>query len=317
MVRVREGWCGTSPILILWSSFFFIIFLFACLFDSCGPNRDTAGQERFRTITTAYYRGAMGILLVYDITNEKSFDSIRNWIRNIEEHASADVERMLVGNKCDMNDKRQVSKERGEKVRVHQHFYMPEHMIDTDWCVFVCLFGFAVSNWIRNEIHGNKCQAKYQYRKCVHHTSQGYQNQDRKTNCKFFELFWNSCRILFWFSSVLPESNASKFPNGQVERQKRCQQWRQYNTTEFQESQRVFLVLFDSLNTVNKIDKHKYISTMHMIYFSILTFIFNFPHFNCTWFTSCMTMTLLGSNFFNFRSDISIKKPLLNPQLRQ
>ncbi|KAK5979459.1 hypothetical protein GCK32_002629, partial [Trichostrongylus colubriformis] len=49
---------------------------------------DTAGQERFRTITTAYYRGAMGIMLVYDITNEKSFDNIKNWIRNIEEHAS-------------------------------------------------------------------------------------------------------------------------------------------------------------------------------------------------------------------------------------
>lgn len=40
---------------------------------------DTAGQERFRTITTAYYRGAMGILLVYDITNDKSFDNIKNW----------------------------------------------------------------------------------------------------------------------------------------------------------------------------------------------------------------------------------------------
>uniref|UniRef100_A0A8D1F9Y2 small monomeric GTPase n=1 Tax=Sus scrofa TaxID=9823 RepID=A0A8D1F9Y2_PIG len=58
---------------------------------------DTAGQERFRTITTAYYRGAMGIMLVYDITNEKSFDNIKNWIRNIEEHASSDVERMILG----------------------------------------------------------------------------------------------------------------------------------------------------------------------------------------------------------------------------
>ncbi|MFT7798677.1 ras-related protein Rab-8A isoform X2 [Arapaima gigas] len=77
---------------------------------------DTAGQERFRTITTAYYRGAMGIMLVYDITNEKSFDNIKNWIRNIEEHASADVEKMVLGNKCDVNDKRQVSKERGEKL---------------------------------------------------------------------------------------------------------------------------------------------------------------------------------------------------------
>ncbi|CAH2293381.1 ras-related Rab-8A [Pelobates cultripes] len=77
---------------------------------------DTAGQERFRTITTAYYRGAMGIMLVYDITNEKSFDNIKNWIRNIEEHASADVEKMILGNKCDVNEKRQVSKEKGEKL---------------------------------------------------------------------------------------------------------------------------------------------------------------------------------------------------------
>ncbi|CAH1390502.1 ras-related protein Rab-8A [Halyomorpha halys] len=79
---------------------------------------DTAGQERFRTITTAYYRGAMGIMLVYDITNEKSFDNIKNWIRNIEENASADVEKMLLGNKCDFPEKRQVSKERGEQLAI-------------------------------------------------------------------------------------------------------------------------------------------------------------------------------------------------------
>lgn len=46
---------------------------------------DTAGQERFHTITTTYYRGAMGIMLVYDITNGKSFDSISKWLRNIDE----------------------------------------------------------------------------------------------------------------------------------------------------------------------------------------------------------------------------------------
>ncbi|XP_028402311.1 ras-related protein Rab-8A-like [Dendronephthya gigantea] len=79
---------------------------------------DTAGQERFRTITTAYYRGAMGIMLVYDITNEKSFDNIKNWIRNIEEHASSDVEKMVLGNKCDMDDRRQVSKTKGEQLAV-------------------------------------------------------------------------------------------------------------------------------------------------------------------------------------------------------
>lgn len=48
------------------------------------PPRDTAGQERFHTITTSYYRGAMGILLVYDITNAKSFDNITRWLGNID-----------------------------------------------------------------------------------------------------------------------------------------------------------------------------------------------------------------------------------------
>lgn len=47
-------------------------------------------------------------MLVYDITQEKSFENIKNWIRNIEENASADVEKMLLGNKCELNDKRQV-----------------------------------------------------------------------------------------------------------------------------------------------------------------------------------------------------------------
>lgn len=76
---------------------------------------DTAGQERFRTITTAYYRGAMGILLVYDVTDESSFNNIENWIRNIEQHASENVNRILVGNKADMDEsKRAIPKSRGQ-----------------------------------------------------------------------------------------------------------------------------------------------------------------------------------------------------------
>eukprot|EP00850_Spirogloea_muscicola_P002780 SM000011S18958 [mRNA] locus=s11:46574:48914:- [translate_table: standard] len=79
---------------------------------------DTAGQERFRTITTAYYRGAMGILLVYDVTDESSFNTsdIRNWIRNIEQHASDNVNKILVGNKADMDEsKRALADEFGIK----------------------------------------------------------------------------------------------------------------------------------------------------------------------------------------------------------
>nr|XP_019014780.1 GTP-binding protein ypt2 [Kwoniella pini CBS 10737]OCF53561.1 GTP-binding protein ypt2 [Kwoniella pini CBS 10737] len=71
------------------------------------------GQERFRTITTAYYRGAMGILLVYDVTDEKSFNNIRTWHANIEQHASPGVNKILIGNKCDWDEKRVVTIEQG------------------------------------------------------------------------------------------------------------------------------------------------------------------------------------------------------------
>jgi len=76
---------------------------------------DTAGQERFRTITTAYYRGAMGILLVYDVSDEKSFENVRGWMRNIEQHASSSVNKILIGNKCDVSEeKRAITKARGQ-----------------------------------------------------------------------------------------------------------------------------------------------------------------------------------------------------------
>jgi len=77
---------------------------------------DTAGQERFRTITTAYYKGAMGILLVYDVTDEQSFQNIRNWIRNIEQHAADNVDKILIGNKCDMITEKVVETTRGQSL---------------------------------------------------------------------------------------------------------------------------------------------------------------------------------------------------------
>ncbi|KAG4300698.1 hypothetical protein PCK1_003127 [Pneumocystis canis] len=75
---------------------------------------DTAGQERFRTITTAYYRGAMGILLVYDVTDEKSFINVRSWFSNIQQYASEGVKKILIGNKCDWEERRAVSYNQGQ-----------------------------------------------------------------------------------------------------------------------------------------------------------------------------------------------------------
>lgn len=77
---------------------------------------DTAGQERFHTITTSYYRGANGIMMVYDITNTKTFDSVTKWLSNVSDHASADVRKVLLGNKSDQEEKRMISTARGQEI---------------------------------------------------------------------------------------------------------------------------------------------------------------------------------------------------------
>ena len=77
---------------------------------------DTAGQERFKTITTSYYKGAHAILVVFDITDRDSFDHIRNWMADIDKFAKEGVLRILVGNKCDLTNNRQVSTEEAKEI---------------------------------------------------------------------------------------------------------------------------------------------------------------------------------------------------------
>ncbi|XP_039455346.1 ras-related protein Rab-15 isoform X2 [Oreochromis aureus] len=76
---------------------------------------DTAGQERYQTITKQYYRRAQGIFLVYDITSERSFQHIMKWASDVDEYAPDKVQKILVGNKSDEVDKRQVATEQGVK----------------------------------------------------------------------------------------------------------------------------------------------------------------------------------------------------------
>ncbi|KAG8235471.1 hypothetical protein J437_LFUL014101 [Ladona fulva] len=70
---------------------------------------DTAGQERFRTITSSYYRGAQGIIIVFDCTDQESFTNVKNWLEEIDRYACDSVNKLLVGNKCDLTQKRVVS----------------------------------------------------------------------------------------------------------------------------------------------------------------------------------------------------------------
>lgn len=69
---------------------------------------DTAGQERYRSIASSYYRGAVGALLVYDVTDRNSFNHIPMWLKEVEDNAEKDCLIMLVGNKMDLTEQRTV-----------------------------------------------------------------------------------------------------------------------------------------------------------------------------------------------------------------
>lgn len=76
---------------------------------------DTAGQEKFRSITRSYYRGASGALLVYDITRRETFEHLNSWLEDCRKCSSNNIVIILVGNKSDMESQRQVSRSEGEE----------------------------------------------------------------------------------------------------------------------------------------------------------------------------------------------------------
>uniref|UniRef100_A0A2I3HYU4 Ras-related protein Rab-15 n=1 Tax=Nomascus leucogenys TaxID=61853 RepID=A0A2I3HYU4_NOMLE len=77
---------------------------------------DTAGQERYQTITKQYYRRAQGIFLVYDISSERSYQHIMKWVSDVDEYAPEGVQKILIGNKADEEQKRQVGREQGQQL---------------------------------------------------------------------------------------------------------------------------------------------------------------------------------------------------------
>jgi len=106
---------------------------------------DTAGQERFRTITKSYYRGSHGVLLVYDVTDRQSFESIRNWMSQITQHADVDVNTVLVGNKRDLLDRKVVSSEEGVHLAKEYNMEFFETSAKNDVNVEECVLCLAKS----------------------------------------------------------------------------------------------------------------------------------------------------------------------------
>ena len=76
---------------------------------------DTAGQERYKAITSAYYKGAKGAFIVYDITRKNSFESVEKWVSDVTAVADKKITIVLIGNKSDLEDQRQVTKEQAEE----------------------------------------------------------------------------------------------------------------------------------------------------------------------------------------------------------
>ena len=81
---------------------------------------DTAGQERYKSITSAYYKGSKGAFVVYDISRKPTFENVDKWIGELKTNASEDVLIMLVGNKSDLEDKREVQIDETKK-KAEQH----------------------------------------------------------------------------------------------------------------------------------------------------------------------------------------------------
>ncbi|CAH2037036.1 unnamed protein product [Thlaspi arvense] len=87
---------------------------------------DTAGQERFRAITSSYYRGALGALLIYDITRRQTFKNVPKWLSELRDFSSFDTVVVLVGNKSDLRQSREVEEEEGKTLAELEGLYFLE-----------------------------------------------------------------------------------------------------------------------------------------------------------------------------------------------
>ena len=76
---------------------------------------DTAGQEKYKSITGAYFKGSKGALVVYDITQKSTYESLEKWVNDLKSAGDPKITIILIGNKNDLEENRQVTKEQGEE----------------------------------------------------------------------------------------------------------------------------------------------------------------------------------------------------------
>ena len=101
---------------------------------------DTAGQERFRTITQSYYRSANGVILTYDITQIDSYNNIGRWLEDVKKYAGKCIVQMLIGNKTDLDNCREVPRDEPRKFANHHQI---DEVLETSAKVIIPVYYFC------------------------------------------------------------------------------------------------------------------------------------------------------------------------------
>ena len=132
---------------------------------------DTAGQDKFRAITRNYYKGASGIILIFDVTNVKSYENIKKWINEIKEEISEKVAIVLIGNKIDNVQERKISKEQGDKLASEIGVKFLETSAKTGEGINESVFFlvkkiFENDPEVKNKYQGRNLRIKNKKRKC-------------------------------------------------------------------------------------------------------------------------------------------------------
>lgn len=147
---------------------------------------DTAGQERYRSITNAYYKGAKGALVVYDITQKSTFESVDKWIKEVKIMGEQDLIIVLVGNKSDLEEKRQVSINEGKQKALNLGiaFIETSAKISTNVDkVFEDISYQITENILANQIEDDMGMDDLVIDRRINITSQQQKNQEKSTNC--------------------------------------------------------------------------------------------------------------------------------------
>jgi small GTP-binding protein len=120
---------------------------------------DTAGQEVFKSIVRSYFRGALGALLVFDITNYNSFHNIKSWLNDVTLYSNFPISMILIGNKSDLESKRQVSKIEAQKFADDNNIQYIETCCKNGLNVDEAFINVAKK--ILNDVHNGKIDSSY------------------------------------------------------------------------------------------------------------------------------------------------------------